>query len=76
MLNQIVKRLKQPTPRIINKIQRTLSAIGGLSTVIVGITSLNPELHIPTWLWQGILVATILNYLVLQLFNEEDFEKK
>ena len=75
MLKPIVKRLKQPTPRIINKIQKILSAIGGLSTVIVGITSLNPELHIPTWLWQGILVATILNYLVLQLFIDDDFKK-
>lgn len=75
MLKPILKRLNQPTPRIINKIQRILSAIGGLSTVIIGLTSLNPELHIPTWLWQGILVATILNYLVLQLFIDDDFKK-
>ena len=67
-------RLKSPVPNLIRKVQKLTGAIGGLSTVILGLLAQNPDLHVPSWIWKVILGATAINHLILQLTTENDFQ--
>lgn len=71
---KLKERLNSPVPRLIKKVQKISGAVGGLLTVFALISTNYPSLNIPHWLWEVALGGTIINHLILQLTNENDFK--
>lgn len=68
----MLERLSKKTPKIIKKLQRLAAAIGSTSVILTYMSNLYDVFVIPKIAIYIIVVATVLNHILLQLFIEDD----
>jgi len=69
---KIIDRLNSPTPKVIKKLQRIVSAITGSATVVSTIAMLFPSTELPNFVPFAFIGAGFINHLLLELFVEND----
>ena len=68
----MLKRLTSKTPKLVKKLQKIAGAISSLAVVIASLSNVYEIFEIKDWMIYTIIVATVINHFLLELFTESD----